>query len=533
MRAGPRPRSAALPFCPRFAFLAQIRWIDLALPALELDADFWSLRFVEESCESFSVRKNVAQPWSLATDRGVMASVYANGGYGYAATADTSHDGLRDVLQRAAGVGAGNRAFRVGRFEVAAAARAAWRLCVASRSTRHCRRGGNGMSSCSANRDDAGRDPRIVDWEALVDVRHATHRLITSEGGDVLQRYRFLYPSIGVTAHADGVTQQRSLNGQRGICQQGGTEILARFGFTGSGRRVADEALELLAAPNCPSGRMDVLLAPDQMVLQIHESIGHPLELDRILGDERNFAGTSFVTPDMFGTYRYGSDRLNITFDPTRPEELASYAFDDEGTPAEKTWLIRNGVLERPLGGAISQARAGLPGVANARADGWNRPPIDRMANLNLEPGDATFDELIAEHRARRPDGNEFVVVDRRFAQQVPVRMRARTHHRERHARRTSSRIRTTAASAPSSGAASRASATPIPCRCSERRSAARESLRRRSASVTHRRPASSPASTCSAGKRERAGRSGRPQAAAPRERGRPTHAPCIPEGRA
>ncbi|HXU66832.1 MAG TPA: TldD/PmbA family protein, partial [Casimicrobiaceae bacterium] len=242
----------------------------------------------------------------------------------------------------------------------------------------------------------AGCDPRIVDWEALVDVRHATHRLVTSEGGDVLQRYRFLFPSISVTAHADDVTQQRSLNGYRGICQQGGIEILARFGFTGAGARIAQEALELLAAPNCPSGRMDVLLAPDQMVLQIHESIGHPLELDRILGDERNFAGTSFVTPDMFGNYRYGSEHLDITFDPTRPEELASYAYDDDGTPADRTYLIRDGILERPLGGAISQARAGLPGVANARADNWNRPPIDRMANLNLEPGDATLDELVA-----------------------------------------------------------------------------------------------------------------------------------------
>jgi predicted Zn-dependent protease len=135
---------------------------------------------------------------------------------------------------------------------------------------------------------------------------------------------------------------------------------------------------------------------PDQMILQIHESIGHPLELDRILGDERNFAGTSFVTPDMFGSYRYGSDLLNVTFDPTRPEELASYAFDDEGTPAQKVHLIRNGILERPLGGAISQARAGLPGVANARADSWNRPPIDRMANLNLEPGDASLEAMIA-----------------------------------------------------------------------------------------------------------------------------------------
>ena len=219
---------------------------------------------------------------------------------------------------------------------------------------------------------------------------------MTSAGGDIVQRFRFLYPSIGVTAHANGDTQRRSLNGDRGICQQGGLEILARFGFVGSGRRIAEEALELVAAPNCPSATMDVLLMPDQMMLQIHESIGHPLELDRILGDERNFAGTSFVTPEMFGSYRYGSELLNVTFDPTRREELASYAFDDDGTAAERTFLIRRGILERPLGGAISQRRARLSGVANSRADGWNRPPIDRMANLNIEPGDATLADMIA-----------------------------------------------------------------------------------------------------------------------------------------
>ena len=389
--------------------------IDNFLPPPEVAADYWSLRFVEESCESFRVRKNVAQPWSVSTDRGVMASVYADGGYGYAATADTSPDGVRDALRRAAGW-----------------ARATARHALADSRAwpRPAPRGDYASPSLDARlptrrewyellqqeSNEAGCDSRIVDWEALVDVRHATHRLVTSEGGDVLQRYRFLYPSIGVTAHADGVTQQRSLNGERGICQQGGTEILARFRFTGGGRRIAEEALELLAAPNCPSGRMDVLLAPDQMVLQIHESIGHPLELDRILGDERNFAGTSFVTPDMFGTYRYGSDRLNITFDPTRPEELASYAFDDEGTPAERTWLIRNGVLERPLGGAISQVRAGLPGVANARADSWNRPPIDRMANLNLEPGDASFDALVAgiEHGVLMETNSSWSIDDSR-----------------------------------------------------------------------------------------------------------------------
>ena len=361
----------------------------------DFHADFWSLRFTSETCESFAVRRNVPQPWSIAIDRGAMASVYADGGYGYAASADTSPAGLRDALERAAAW---------------ARATARYALVDSRALPRPALRGDYASPSLDAPLPsraewfdllmreslEAGLDARIVDWEALVDVRHATHRFVTSEGGDVVQRFRYLFPSISVTAHNDGVTQQRSLNGHRGICQQGALEILERFGFVGSGRRIAEEALALLAAPNCPSGRMDVLLAPDQVVLQIHESIGHPLELDRILGDERNFAGTSFVTPEMFGTYRYGSDLLDITFDPTPPEELASYAYDDEGTRAERTYLIRRGILERPLGGAISQTRAGLPGVANARADGWNRPPIDRMANLNLEPKDASFDELVA-----------------------------------------------------------------------------------------------------------------------------------------
>jgi predicted Zn-dependent protease len=365
------------------------------LPPLSLGADYWSLRWVDEACETYAVRKNVALPFCARTDRGVMATVHAGGGHGYAASVDTSPAGLAAALERAA-----------------ALARATARFALIDSRTlpRPAPRGEYASPAFAAparpRRDwyellmresrSAGDDPRIVDRETSVDVLTATHRLVTSEGGDVVQRYRFLLPGMSVTAHADGVTQTRTLHGHRGICQQGGDEILARFGFDGAMRRIADEALELLAAPNCPSGTMDVLLAPDQMILQIHESIGHPLELDRILGDERNFAGTSFVTLDMFGTYRYGSELLNVTFDPTRGEELASYGWDDEGAPAERVHLIRDGILERPLGGATSQLRAGLPGTSNARADGWNRPPIDRMANLNLEPGDASLDDMIA-----------------------------------------------------------------------------------------------------------------------------------------
>jgi len=369
--------------------------LDSALPAIDIDADFWSLRFVDEATDSYVVRKNVALPFATSLDSGAMATVYVNGGYGYAATSDTSAGGLRRALARArewAAVTA-RHAIADSRALPRPAPRGSYASPAAGSATLTRR---EWFDLLLAESRSVGDDPRIVDWELSVDVVRSTQRLVTSGGGDVVQRYRFLLPSASVTAHADGDTVVRTLNGYRGICQQGGEEILARFGFAGSARKIADEALELLSAPDCPSGAMDVLLAPDQMVLQIHESIGHPLELDRILGDERNFAGTSFVTADMFGSYRYGSDLLDITFDPTRGEELASYAFDDDGTRAEKTHLIRAGILMRPLGGSISQQRAGLPGVANARACSWNRPPIDRMANLNLEPGKSSFDDMVA-----------------------------------------------------------------------------------------------------------------------------------------
>ena len=169
-------------------------------------------------------------------------------------------------------------------------------------------------------------------------------------------------------------------------------------------RRAADPAASAWVSASAGSGKTKVLidrvlrllLDPDQMMLQIHESIGHPLELDRILGDERNYAGTSFVTMDMFGSYQYGSELLNVTYDPSRAEQTASFAFDDDGLKAEHQYIIKNGLLVRPLGGGVSQARAGMSGVANTRADSWRRPAIDRMANLNIEPGNTRFADMVA-----------------------------------------------------------------------------------------------------------------------------------------
>ena len=369
---------------------------------LSSPAEFFTLRLVEEDSETLAVRKGVPQPFARRIDRGAMLTVIHEGGTGYAATSDLSHMGLQIALDRAYAWAEATRQRAVARVAVADAAPRGDYLSPNERPLPARRELFAMVAAIDAS---AQIDGRIVDSLASVETCTATHRYLTNRGGDVTQRFRFVSPNIRVSASDRRDTQTRSLAGQyNGYCQQGGYEVLMRSAFETSGATVAADALALLEAPNCPSGKMDLLLMPDQMMLQIHESIGHPLELDRILGDERNFAGTSFVTLDMFGHYQYGSPLLNVSFDPSRAQQFASYAFDDEGMAATRQAVIENGVLVRPLGGALSQARArhllgehvDLGGVANTRAAGWNRAPIDRMANLNIEPGSSSLDEMIA-----------------------------------------------------------------------------------------------------------------------------------------
>ncbi len=361
----------------------------------------WSVRGVRESSEQLGVRDGVAAAPRRSRDEGAMLTVL-DGGLGHAATSDTSEAGLVRAFARAHALARAAAGKSV--FDAAMLPRPQSRGSYSSAVERPVDSGTLADRLALLQRVNAAArtDSRIVDAQSRLWSVRSEQLLFSSDGLRAEQHFSFLTPEVQVTAHAGGVTQMRSSAGQyNGFCQQGGLEVLERAHFETEGERVAREALELVAAPHCPSGRMDLLLMPDQMMLQIHESIGHPLELDRILGDERNFAGTSFVTPDMFGHYQYGSELLDVSFDPTRAHEFAGFAFDDEGLGAERQMLIERGLLLRPLGGSLSQARARADGfelgaVATTRSSSWNRAPIDRMSNLNVEPGDASLEQLIA-----------------------------------------------------------------------------------------------------------------------------------------
>ena len=360
----------------------------ISIRGLRSAAPFWSVRYHEEKRETLAMRQDTLEPPSLSVDRGAMVTAVVDGGYGYCATSDLSTSGLQKALDRATRWAEATKGKSVVRFDPTkmGAPKGDYESPAVKKPP-----GRSAIADLLAAECKAAKRDKIVERMAVIELIEDERTYLTNTGGALRQRFHFTVPKMRVVANRGKDTQARSHE----HAQQGGFEQVERGGFIGSGARCAEEALQLLAAPNCPSGKMDLLLMPDQVMLQVHESIGHPLELDRILGDERNFAGTSFVTPDMFGSYRYGSELLNVTYDPTIREEIAAFAYDDDGTPATKVFLIKDGLLVAPLGGRLSQARANLPGTANARASAWNRPPIDRMGNINVEPGKSSFESLI------------------------------------------------------------------------------------------------------------------------------------------
>ena len=367
------------------------------LSAIDLPIDWVGLREVYEAHTPRMIRDGFPVANSKSSTHGVMVEVLAEGQFGYYGTPDMTSRGIAHAAEKA---------YRQ--------AKIASKNCLYSfDETARPPSKGQYQSPYTKNVDSlsAGAlnellldaynhlkvSEKIVSASSLCQLIETSFRYVSSNGSDIKQDFLMLEFDLSATA-ADGTNQQtRTFGGMRGTCRQMGLEYFDKHEMVANADRIGEQAIELLYADECPSGKMDIVIAPDQMMLQIHESIGHALEIDRILGDERNYAGWSFVKKEDFGKLQYGSKLMNVTFDPSLESEFASYAFDDVGLKATKEHLIKDGVLVRGLGAKESQIRSGLKGVANFRSSGWNRAPIDRMANVNLEPGDLAFEDLIGQ----------------------------------------------------------------------------------------------------------------------------------------
>lgn len=220
---------------------------------------------------------------------------------------------------------------------------------------------------------------------------------VSTEGSFIVQNR--IVSGGGIEAYAisdSGEVQRRSypaaLGGDFAVS---GWEFIENLKLIENSERIARQSVELLKAKPCPQGVMDIVISGDQMALQVHESLGHPAELDRVFGMEASYAGTSFLTPDKLGSFQYGSKIVNITADATIKGALGGFKYDDEGVKAQRVYLVKDGIFTGYLTSRETAHKVGLKPMGAMRADGWNRIPLIRMTSINLEPGDMSFDDLI------------------------------------------------------------------------------------------------------------------------------------------
>jgi TldD protein len=237
---------------------------------------------------------------------------------------------------------------------------------------------------------------------ASMTLRDKRQVYVSSAGARIEQTIRWTGAGCSATAVDEKDAQTRSYPAAFGGQHAGGGyEVVTGLRLLEHAPRIAEEAAALLTAPQCPAVEADLILGSSQLGLQIHESCGHPIELDRVLGSEANYAGTSFLTLDRLKEgFRYGSSVVNLIADSLAPGGLGTFGYDDEGVPAQRWDIVREGIFKGYL---TSRETAGAVGLARSqgtmRASGHNRIPLVRMTNVSLEPGEGTLEEIVADTR--------------------------------------------------------------------------------------------------------------------------------------
>lgn len=220
-----------------------------------------------------------------------------------------------------------------------------------------------------------------------------------SEGSNIEQIFLRSGCASSATAKEGSEVQTRSYpEAHGGQNAQMGYELINSLDLPGHAEQIREEAVALLSAPDCPIDEKDIIIGGGQLALQIHESIGHPSELDRVLGMEANYAGRSFLTTDLYRDFHYGSPIVNVVADSTVPTGLATFGYDDDGVRAQRYHLIKNGLYKmyltnRELAHVVGENRS----RACNRADGFGNIPMIRMVNISLMPDKGSLDDLIAD----------------------------------------------------------------------------------------------------------------------------------------
>jgi TldD protein len=362
-------------------------------------AQYADIRVVENRTESIQVKNGVVESVNFSDNMGFGVRVLVNGAWGFSSSLYLTEEEIDRVTKHAMEIGRASGLVRGERVDL-----------------------GPPVASRGAYVTPVEIDPFSISLEERLGVLLAAdHEMARVEGVRVRQSNLVIIREkkwfantesafteqtivetgggIVATAVGDGEVQSRSYPNSFGRQQvTGGWEVVLKWDLPGNSERIGSEAVDLLTAEPCPADTTTtVILGGDQVALQVHESCGHPIELDRVFGSEAAYAGTSFLTPEKLGSFRYGSEVVNITADSLRPLGLGTFGWDDEGVPAQSTAIVRQGDF---VGYLMSRETASkLDKVSNGcmRATSWNRIPLIRMTNVSLEPGEWELEDLIAD----------------------------------------------------------------------------------------------------------------------------------------
>jgi TldD protein len=365
--------------------------------ALDAGASYADARAVASKTENIEVRNRKLDEFDVGERVGVGVRALIGSSWGFASTGDLTDAGLAECGRNAARIAQASALVAGPKLEFADVP-----VVSASWETPHVENPFEvptsekidmliDVTGTMQNVDGIGQTYGLVSsWDTekwfASSQGHQIHQHIVEAGG--------YYTATAIGEHE---TQVRSYPQSFGQYEGGGYETIRKWNYQEHAQRIAEEAVALLSAPEMDERETNLILESSQLALQIHESVGHAIELDRILGWEAAFAGTSHLELDKLGTHRYGSDLMNITADATIPGALGTFGFDDEGSPAQCVDIVKEGIWVGTLSGRDSAAVAGLPSGGMVRGDGYNRIPMVRMTNVGLLPGEGTLAEIISD----------------------------------------------------------------------------------------------------------------------------------------
>src|SRR6516225_7356796 len=396
---------------------------DLALQALDAvtgrGVSYADVRSIEVRVREISTKNGKVGHVSSSESVGLGVRVMAAGAWGFAATDDLTRQGIESAAGLALDIARSGVAAQKHRVTLAPEDKyeAVW------------------VSPCRVDPFTISIDRQlatllVIDRELRrqrgVSLAEASmhferrRQFFASTLGSLIDQTRYTAGAgFSALSYKNGEIQKRSYpNSFGGQFQLKGYELVEELQLVENAPRIAEEAVALHSAPQCPEGEFDLILESSQLGLQIHESIGHPIELDRVLGSEANYAGMSFLTLDQLRKLRYGSGIVNVICDATLDHGpgLGTFAFDDEGVPAHRTPIITEGLFtgymtSRETAAAVGDTRSN----GCMRADGWSRIPLIRMTNVSLEPGEQSLDEVFDARGIYMETNRSWSIDDKRY----------------------------------------------------------------------------------------------------------------------